>query len=153
MRCFASIGLSFFILFSFGQEKRGTIKIVKTPADTVAFFYSDTIRINNTTFKIVLPAEYKSKLYPKIANGRFILVDKNGLVSDIDITSYILNIMQNGAVSEYYTHNLLHVPMLNAISKKQNFKGSIIIHSFMGESPGGVTLKNIIDYFYLEKIR
>lgn len=138
---------------SVGQENKGTINITKPKGDTTQSAYSDTIRINNATFKIKLPDTYKSKLIPKIAGGRFILTDKDGKLYDIFVNSYVCTIMNNGAVSQYYTYNSLNIPTLFAISKKDNFKGTIIIEAMEGETPGGVLLKNLTDYFYLEKVR
>jgi hypothetical protein len=152
--CFYILLLLSFVS-SYGQEKKGTIKVVKpiTKTNDSISFYSDTIRINDATFEIIIPKEYSSKLFPKILNGRFILIDNSGEPSGTIITSYVLSIMQNGVIRQYFTHNSLYVPMLLAISKNKNFKGTLIVESLEGESLGGVTFKNLIGYFYLEKIR
>ncbi len=154
--CFLTIAFA-----TVAQDKRGTIKVVK-PKDTVnqnpiliiPNEITDTIKINNATFKIVLPKEYKSKWMPKILNGGFVLVDEKGKISDNGITSCVFSLMIKGRVTEYYSHNSLYVPMIYAVSNNKNLIGNqMIISSLEGTTPGGVTLKNIIPYFYLERIR
>ncbi len=153
----------FFLLCAFtlvAQEKRGTIKVVKEKQDDFGNILempeeiTDTIKINNATFKIVIPKEYKSKLFPKIYRGRFVLVDDKGSLADISINSCVFSLINKGMVSEYFSYNSLLVPMMFAVSNNPKLVDSnVIISSVEGSSPGGVTLKNVINSFYLKRIR
>lgn len=155
MRILLSSAFAILTFVTMAQTTKGTIKIVKPTTDSIvnkgSLKLSDTLETSSGIYVIRLSSEYKSKLLPKFLNGQLVLADSKGELSESYIIKFNYGTLINGVFVELSAKDNI----ISSVLRNMNLKtgARIWISSIKGSSPGGVTFKNIIDGFAIDKIK